>query len=143
MPGRRARTARAPAAPLPPCCSGCQPSAYLRHDRGEFPAPGARKRPRSRERAMLIAAAVCPHPPLPPPPARGAAADDPPPALCAVGDACNAAVQTLAAAEPDLIAVVGGGPAGREFPADAAGALDEYGVPVMIGDGEPVLPLPL
>jgi hypothetical protein len=92
---------------------------------------------------MLIAAAVCPHPPLLIPAAFGAAASDPPAALCAVGDACDAAVRALAAAGPGLIAVVGGGPAGREYGADAAGSLAEFGVPVTVGEGEPVLPLSL
>ena len=92
---------------------------------------------------MLIAAAVCPHPPLLIPAAIGAAASDPPPALCAVGDACDTAVRALAAAKPDLIAVVGGGPAGREYGAGAAGSLSDYGIAVTVGEGEPVLPLSL
>jgi len=92
---------------------------------------------------MLTAAAVCPHPPLLIPAAIGAAAGDPPPALRAVRDACDAAVHALAAAEPDLIAVVGGGPADREYGATAAGSLGEFGVPVTVGEGEPVLPLSL
>jgi hypothetical protein len=91
---------------------------------------------------MLIAAAVCPHPPLLIPAAIGAASD-PPPALRAVVDACDVAVRALAAAEPDLIAVVGGGPASREYEAGAAGSLRDYGIPVTVGDGEPVLPLSL
>jgi hypothetical protein len=92
---------------------------------------------------MLIAAAVCPHPPLLIPAAIGAAAGDRPPALSAVGDACQVAVRALAAAEPGLIAVVGGGPADHEYEADAAGSLGEFGVLVTVGDGEPVLPLSL
>ena len=92
---------------------------------------------------MLIAAAVCPHPPLLIPAAIGAAASDPPQALCAVRDACDAAVQALAAAGPDLIAVAGGGPADREYDPAAAGSLSEFGVPVTVGEGEPVLPLSL
>jgi len=92
---------------------------------------------------MLIAAAVCPHPPLLIPAAIGAAASDPPAALRAVGDACDAAVCALAAADPGLIVVVGGGPARREYRADAGGSLSEFGVPVTVGEGEPVLPLSL
>src|SRR5215472_366907 len=92
---------------------------------------------------MLIAAAVCPHPPLLIPAAIGAAASDPPPALGAVRDACEVAVRALTVAGPDLIAVVGGGPAGREYEAGAAGSLGEYGIPVTVGEGEPVLPLSL
>ena len=92
---------------------------------------------------MLIAAAVCPHPPLLIPAAIGAAASDPPPARCRGRDACDAAVRALAAAEPDLIAVVGGGPADREYEAGAAGWLHAFGVAVTVGEGEPVLPLSL
>jgi hypothetical protein len=95
---------------------------------------------------MLIAAAVCPHPPLLIPAAIGAAASDPPPALGAVRDACDVAVRALAAAQPDLIVVVGGGPVGpggREYEAGAAGSLGDYGIPVTVGEGEPVLPLSL
>jgi hypothetical protein len=95
---------------------------------------------------MLIAAAVCPHPPLLIPAAIGAAASDPPPALGAIRDACDVAVRALAGAEPDLIAVVGGGPVGpggREYEAWAAGSLGDYGIPVTVGEGEPVLPLSL
>jgi hypothetical protein len=92
---------------------------------------------------MLTAAAVCPHPPLLIPAAIGAAAGDPSPALSAVRDACDVAVHALPAAGPDLIAVVGGGPADREYDATAAGSLGEFGVPVTVGEGEPVLPLSL
>jgi hypothetical protein len=92
---------------------------------------------------MLIAAAVCPHPPLLIPAALGAAASRPPPALRAVRDACDVAVRALAAAGPDLIAVVGGGPANHEYQADAAGTLRDFGIPVTVGEGEPVLPLSL
>ena len=48
---------------------------------------------------MLIAAAVCPHPPPLIPAAIGAAAADRPPELSAVGDACQVAVHALAAAD--------------------------------------------
>ena len=92
---------------------------------------------------MLIAAAVCPHPPLLIPAALGAAGREPQAALRAVGEACQLAVAALVAAGPDLIAVVGGGPADREYEAGAAGSLHDFGVPVTVGEGEPVLPLPL
>ena len=92
---------------------------------------------------MLIAAAVCPHPPLLIPAALGAAGSEPPAVLRAVAEACDAAVHALVAAEPDLIAVVGGGPADHEYEAGAARSLSEFGVPVTVGDGDPVLPLSL
>lgn len=92
---------------------------------------------------MLIAGAVCPHPPLLVPAALGAAAAQPPAVLRAVTAACDVAVHALVAAEPDVIAVVGGAPADREYEAGAAGSLREFGVPVVLGEGEPVLPLSL
>jgi hypothetical protein len=92
---------------------------------------------------MLTAAAVCPHPPLLIPAAIGAAASHPPPALRAVRDACDVAVHALAAAEPDLIAVIGGGAADREYDATAAGSLSEFGIAVTVGEGEALLPLSL
>jgi len=92
---------------------------------------------------MLIAAAVCPHPPLLIPATLGAAAGDPPAPLAAVTDTCDQAVRALLAAEPDLIAVVGGGPADREYAPGTAGSLAGYGVPEVIGEGEPALPLSL
>jgi hypothetical protein len=92
---------------------------------------------------VLVAGAVCPHPPLLIPAALGAAASDPPAGLRTVAEAADQAVRRLLAARPDLIAVVGGGPADREFRADATGGLHSYGVEVVVGTGEPVLPLSL
>jgi hypothetical protein len=92
---------------------------------------------------MLIAGAVCPHPPLLIPAALGAAASDPPAELRKVTAAAAQAVALLAAAEPDLIAVVGGGPVNREYGPAAAGGLHDYGVYVTVGPGEPVLSLSL
>jgi len=92
---------------------------------------------------MLIAGAVCPHPPLLIPAALGAAASAPPAELRKVAEAALWAVRTLAQARPSLITVVGSGPAGQEFGAVAAGSLREFGVPVTVGAGEPVLPLSL
>jgi len=92
---------------------------------------------------MLIAGAVCPHPPLLIPAALGAAASDPPAELRKVTDAVAQAVAGLAAARPDLIAVVGGGPVDREYGPAAAGGLHDYGIDFTVGTGEPVLPLSL
>jgi hypothetical protein len=92
---------------------------------------------------MLIAGAVCPHPPLLIPAALGAAGSDPPGELRKVSDATARAVAGLAAARPDLLVVAGGGAAEREYGADAAGGLHAFGVEVTIGAGEPVLPLSL
>ncbi len=92
---------------------------------------------------MLIAGAVCPHPPLLIPEALGSAASDPPDELRKVAAAATRAVAGLAAARPETIVVVGGGTAEREYGADAAGGLHAFGVGVTIGAGEPVLPLSL
>ncbi len=92
---------------------------------------------------MLIAAAVCPHPPLLVPEVLGAAAADPPAGLRQVLAACDQAVKAVLAADLDLLVVVGGGPETAEFGASAAGSLAPYGVPVTVGPGEPVLPLSL
>jgi hypothetical protein len=92
---------------------------------------------------MLIAGAVCPHPPLLIPAALGSAASDPPAELRNVADAAARAVSGLADARPDLIVVVGGGAAEHEYGADASGGLHAFGVDVTVGPGEPVLPLSL
>ncbi len=103
---------------------------------------------------MLVAAAVCPHPPLLIPAAAGAAGwtagsgcrgepqleDD---ILQCVRAACRAAVAGLIRAEPDLIVVAGGAATTGEYDDSAAGSLQEFGVPVTIGSGLPVLPLSL
>jgi len=101
---------------------------------------------------VLVAAAVCPHPPLLVPEVMGAAGQrgsD----MSAVGQrgsdigavlaACDAAVAGLAAAEPELIVVVGGAPASAVYDGSAGGSLREYGVRYAVGTGEPVLPLSL
>jgi hypothetical protein len=93
--------------------------------------------------AVLIAGAVCPHPPLLIPAALGSAASDPPAELRNVADAASRVVSGLADARPDLIVVVGGGAAEREYGADASGGLHAFGVDVTVGPGEPVLPLSL
>jgi hypothetical protein len=92
---------------------------------------------------MLIAGAVCPHPPLLIPAALGSAASDPPAELRNVADAATRAVSGLAGPRPDLIVVVGGGTAEREYGADASGGLHAFGVDVTVGPGTPVLPLSL
>jgi hypothetical protein len=92
---------------------------------------------------MLIAGAVCPHPPLLIPAALGSAGSDPPAELRKVADAAALAVAGLAGARPDLIVVVGGGAAEREYGASASGGLHAFGIGVTVGPGEPVLPLSL
>jgi hypothetical protein len=90
---------------------------------------------------VLIAAAVCPHPPVLIPAAMGAAGDGP--ELADLRAACAAAARGLVRARPDLIAIVGSAPSGRTYPWPSAGSLHRYGVPWSTGPGRPVLPLSL
>ena len=92
---------------------------------------------------MLVAAAVCPHPPLLVPEAMGAAGSQRNGGMEEVRAACDAAVAGLAAAEPDAVVVVGGARTTAAYEGSAAGSLREYGVAYDIGRGEPVLPLSL
>jgi hypothetical protein len=95
---------------------------------------------------VLVAAAVCPHPPLLVPAAMGAAGDS------SHGDdsriselraACAAAVAGLAAARPGLMVIVGGADQTAAYEGSAAGSLRDFGIPFSTGSGEPVLPLSL
>ncbi|MCD0453575.1 class III extradiol dioxygenase subunit B-like domain-containing protein [Actinocorallia sp. API 0066] len=86
---------------------------------------------------MLIAAAVCPHPPLLVPELAGAAA----PELAGLRAACRAAVAPLLDA-PALV-VVGGAERTERFPGTASGTFAPYGLDLRVGEGEPVLPLSL
>ncbi|MBE3010103.1 class III extradiol dioxygenase subunit B-like domain-containing protein [Microbispora sp. NEAU-D428] len=88
---------------------------------------------------MLVAAAVCPHPPLLVPQVAGAAA----PELDDLRAACAAAVGSLLDARPDVLAVAGGADVAASFPGDAAGTLRPWGPDVRVGPGDPVLPLSL
>jgi hypothetical protein len=95
---------------------------------------------------VLVAAAVCPHPPLLVPEVTGvpgAGANGDRDGIGAVRAACDAAVARLAAARPDLVVVVGGAAAGAVYDGAAAGSLRAYGVGYTVGAGEPVLPLSL
>ncbi|WP_184539266.1 class III extradiol dioxygenase subunit B-like domain-containing protein [Micromonospora polyrhachis] len=72
----------------------------------------------------LVAAAVCPHPPLIVPEIAGTAA----PELDDLRAACAAAVGRLLAAEPDVVFVVGGGPETIRLRAADYGSLRPYGL---------------
>jgi hypothetical protein len=94
---------------------------------------------------MLIAAAVCPHPPLLIPEATGVPglAD---PELDRLRTACHHAVDALLAERPDLIAVVGGDPKTSqmaEYPPQSPGRLHDFGVPFTVGEDGPSPALPL
>lgn len=89
---------------------------------------------------MLVAAAVCPHPPLIVPELAGAAAGE----LDDLRAACATAVGSLLAVEHDLLVVVGGADTTREHGPRSTGSLHPWGVDVRVGgQGEPVLPLSL
>jgi hypothetical protein len=91
----------------------------------------------------VVAAAVCPHPPLLVPEVASGAA----PELDDLRTACLAAVDALSTAS--TIVVIGSAapavPYGLvRFPAAAGGSFAAYGAPgVRIGSGDPVLPLSL
>ena len=86
---------------------------------------------------MLIAAAVCPHPPvLFPEVSQGAAPD-----LAVLRDACDRAVAGLGTCEPDLFYVVGRGAEEHRHGRDAGGDLRDFGVDVRGGPEPAVLGL--
>jgi hypothetical protein len=97
---------------------------------------------------MLIAAAVCPHPPLLIPAATGVSGPGDT-ELERLRTACHEAVAALRAAAPDLIVVVGGAERTGDYPPDAPGSLRDFGVLFAAGDdrmgapGSAVLPLSL
>ncbi|MEU8341802.1 hypothetical protein SAMN05443665_100132 [Actinomadura meyerae] len=90
---------------------------------------------------MLVAAAVCPHPPVLVPEMAGEAA----PELDALREACDRAAGLLAGA--DVLAVVGGGARTRPYGPDAYASLRPFGLdwtsPPEPGDGAEPLPLSL
>jgi hypothetical protein len=90
---------------------------------------------------MLIAAAVCPHPPLLVPEVTGAS-DPAVRELRHVRVACRDAVAVLLGAAPGLLVVVGGAGQTAEYPPGAGGSLRDFGVPFTVG-ADPVLPLSL
>jgi hypothetical protein len=103
---------------------------------------------------VLVAAAVCPHPPLLIPAATGAAGQAADAAaggaaaaadavLAQVRSACHAAVAALLRAEPDVVVVVGGAATSGTYDGSAAGSLSNFGIPFSTGAGRPVLPLSL
>ena len=97
---------------------------------------------------MLIAAAVCPHPPLLVPEVTGVSGPGAT-ELDRLRAACHEAVAALAAERPDLIAVIGGAGRTAEYPQGAVASLDEFGIPFTLppaaafSAGAPGLPLSL
>jgi hypothetical protein len=95
---------------------------------------------------MLIAAAVCPHPPLLVPEVTGTRGPGTPdPAADELGrlrTACRDAVAVLLGAAPDLLVVAGGAGQTAEYPPAAGGSLRDFAVPFTVG-ADPILPLSL
>ncbi|WP_030489401.1 hypothetical protein [Micromonospora chokoriensis] len=93
----------------------------------------------------LVAASVCPHPPLLVPEVAGSAA----PELDELRAACDTSVRRLLAAEPDIVVLLGTGPVTGPISTPATGSLQPWGVDldVPLVPGQPdrgaVLPLSL
>ncbi|MEU8130768.1 hypothetical protein AB0B68_26455 [Micromonospora sp. NPDC049049] len=96
-------------------------------------------------RVPLVAAAVCPHPPLLVPEVAGSAA----PELDDLRAACDTAVRRLLTTDPDIVVLVGTGPVTGPIRTPATGSLQPWGVDldVPLVPGQPdrgaVLPLSL
>jgi hypothetical protein len=95
-------------------------------------------------RVPLVAAAVCPHPPLLVPQVASGAAEE----LAGVREACDTAVDALAAAQPDRLVVVGTDSNTREFRPPYRASLAPWGVALDVvapppGVDAPALPLSL
>jgi hypothetical protein len=88
---------------------------------------------------VLVAASVCPHPPLLLPGVDPGEGDD----GADLRAACLAAVSALLQAAPELLVLVGGSPQLGPFAPDAAGSLAPYGVDLRVGDGPGAATLPL
>ncbi|MET0467687.1 MAG: hypothetical protein ABWZ87_03020, partial [Aeromicrobium sp.] len=87
----------------------------------------------------ILAAAVCPHPPLLVPELAPGTLDE----LADVRAACDAAVRTLLAARPDRVLVIGSGELDHDLDETAGGTLASYGVDVRAGGDGVELPLSL
>lgn len=86
---------------------------------------------------MIVAAAVCPHPPVLVPEVAAGAADE----LADVRKHALAAVETLVAHRPDRIVVIGTGALEAPLDASAGGTLRGHGVDVRAGGPDVMLPL--
>jgi hypothetical protein len=88
---------------------------------------------------VLVAAAVCPHPPLLVPRLAAGAAGE----LDDLRAACVEALEQVLATEPELLVVVGAAPRTGPYEARARGSLRGYGVDVVVGEGDAAAVLPL
>ncbi|OLB80055.1 MAG: hypothetical protein AUI14_08190 [Actinobacteria bacterium 13_2_20CM_2_71_6] len=81
----------------------------------------------------LVAAAVCPHPPVIVPEIAAGAADE----LDDLREACDEAVARLLAAEPHIVCVLGAGPATADHSYPFRASFAGWGVPVEAHLGDP------
>lgn len=88
---------------------------------------------------MLVAAVVCPHPPLLVPELAAGAAGE----LDALRAACDTALEALADGRPDEVVVVGADPDGGSYAATAGASMHPYGVDMRVGGPDGQLPLAL
>lgn len=86
---------------------------------------------------MIVAAAVCPHPPVLVPELAPGTTDE----LAPLRDACAEAVAALLATKPDRVVVMGAGDADSDVDERAGGTLAAYGVDVRAGGRNTGLPL--
>jgi aromatic ring-opening dioxygenase LigB subunit len=88
---------------------------------------------------VILAAAVCPHPPMLVPEVASGAADD----MADLREACDDVVASLIALEPDRIVVLGTGELAVDVDESAGGTLAGFGVDVRAGGATDELPLSL
>ena len=88
---------------------------------------------------MILAVAVCPHPPMIIPEVATGAADD----LAAVRTACDGAIATILASSPDRVVVIGAGDLAADRDETAGGTFAPYGIDLHVGGAGAELPLSL
>ena len=88
---------------------------------------------------MILAVAVCPHPPMIIPEVATGAADD----LASLRAACDTAIATILAVAPDRVVVIGTGDLDADLDEQAGGTFAPYGVDLHFGGPGAELPLSL
>ncbi|WP_159538741.1 hypothetical protein [Aeromicrobium sp. 9AM] len=88
---------------------------------------------------MIRAVAVCPHPPMIIPDIASGAVDD----LTTLRSACDAAVSTILATDPERVVVLGAGEPGEDRDESAGGTFAPYGLELHAGGPGTGLPLSL
>ena len=88
---------------------------------------------------VILAVAVCPHPPMIIPEVAAGAADD----LASLRSACDAAISTILSVDPDRVVVIGDGDLDGDRDEAAGATLAPYGVDLHVGGAGTELPLSL